>query len=167
MRAMVWTVLRGDAATARGFAAEIAAFAGGPLRDLVLGAVAETSDEPATAARLLESAWRAVEHTAADPDLVAIIAVLIGIHHYGQLDGAATVRWCTTALSSTSHPSIRSVARDLPDPRPGLCGSQRRLLRRVRVRAAATRRGVPAVVEPALRPRRSAADRRRPRRRPS
>ena len=110
MRAMVWTVLRGDAATARGFATEIAAFAGGPLRDLVLGAVAETSDEPATAARLLESAWRAVEHTEADPDLVAIIAVLIGIHHYGQLDGAATVRWCTTALSSTSHPSIRSVA---------------------------------------------------------
>ena len=53
LRAVVWTLLRGDAATAASFAARSRRFAAGPLRDVVLGSLAMAADDPATAERLL------------------------------------------------------------------------------------------------------------------
>ena len=101
LRAVVWTVLRGDAGTAASFGAEIESFPRSPLRDAVLGSLATVADDPATAERLLGEAWR---NRGADPtpEVVATIALLTGIHHFGRLDAAATVEWCRRALTATT-----------------------------------------------------------------
>jgi DNA-binding CsgD family transcriptional regulator len=97
LRAVLWTLLRGDAATAVTFADRIAAFAPGPLRDAALGALATAADDPVRAAELLAAAGA---HEA-DADTEATIAVLTAIHCYGRLDAAATVTWCRRALALT------------------------------------------------------------------
>jgi len=110
LQAVVWTLLRGDAATAATFAREVGTFEPGALRDAVLGSLAIAEDDPGTAQALLESAWSRVDDTT-DPDAVAMIATTIAIHHYGRLDAAGTVQWCERALASTSPASaIHAVA---------------------------------------------------------
>ncbi len=63
LRAVVWTVLRGDAATAATFARDRAAFAPGPLRDAVLGSLAIAADDPAAAQAAARDAWRGTRST--------------------------------------------------------------------------------------------------------
>jgi DNA-binding CsgD family transcriptional regulator/tetratricopeptide (TPR) repeat protein len=110
LRAVVWTLLRGDAATATAFAAEIATFPAGPRRDAALGAIAIAADDLAVAERLLGSAW-ASRGRDADPEVDATIALMTAIHSYGRLDAAATVRWCRLALESLpSGTAMRAVA---------------------------------------------------------
>ena len=101
LRAVVWTVLRGDAGTAATFRAEIESFPPGPLRDAVLGSLATAADDRTTAERLLARAWQN-RGPEADPEEVATIALLTGIHHFGRLDAAATVDWCRRALAGTT-----------------------------------------------------------------
>jgi ATP/maltotriose-dependent transcriptional regulator MalT len=101
LRAVVWTVLRGDASTAASFRAEIGSFPRGPLRDAVLGSMATAANDPATAERLLAAAWQE-QGTGLDPEVSATIALLTGIHHFGRLDAAATVDWCRRALTCTT-----------------------------------------------------------------
>lgn len=101
LQAVLWTVLRGDAITATAFRAELESFPRGPLRDAVLGSLATAADDPVTAERLLDAAWRTGE-TDPDPEVVAAIALFTGIHHFGRLDAAATVDWCRRALAATT-----------------------------------------------------------------
>ncbi|WP_395726632.1 AAA family ATPase [Nakamurella sp.] len=109
--ALVWTLLRGDAAGAADLADEVAAYPAGPLRDLVLGGMAMAAEDPVRAGGLLDRAWRAVGHEAADRartvdsdpaslDTTAAVAVMQAIHHYGRLDAAGTVAWCERALAA-------------------------------------------------------------------
>jgi DNA-binding CsgD family transcriptional regulator len=98
LRAVIWTLLRGDAATAVSFAERLAAFAPGPMRDAALGALATAADDPVRAAELLTAAAAA---PGADAETEATIAVLTAIHSYGRLDAAATVTWCRRALALT------------------------------------------------------------------
>jgi DNA-binding CsgD family transcriptional regulator len=108
--AVVWTLLRGDAATAATFAGEVAAFAPGPLRAAVLGALATAADDPQGAGRLLEGAWAGAD-AGRDPDVAAIVATATAIHRYGRLDAAGTVDWCSRALALTSPgTAIHAVA---------------------------------------------------------
>jgi DNA-binding CsgD family transcriptional regulator len=98
LRAVVWTLLRGDAAAAAAFAAEIATFPGGPLRDAALGALAIAAEDRAGAEALLASAWEA--RGPGEPEVDATVALMSAIHSYGRLDAAATVRWCRRALEA-------------------------------------------------------------------
>ena len=49
LQAVVWTIVRGDAAAAAAFADEIAGYPDGPLRDVVLGSLAMAAEDPAAA----------------------------------------------------------------------------------------------------------------------
>jgi DNA-binding CsgD family transcriptional regulator len=101
LQAVVWTLLRGDAATAATFAGAVETFADGPLRAAVLGSLATAADDRRSAQRQLEAAWARVDPVA-DPDAAAAIATATAIHHYGRLDAAGTVAWCERALALTS-----------------------------------------------------------------
>jgi tetratricopeptide (TPR) repeat protein len=108
--AVVWTLLRGDAATAATFSGEVAAFAPGPLRDAVLGALATAADDPQRAAALLDRAWAGADPDR-DPEVAAIVATTTAVHRYGRLDAAGTVDWCSRALALTSPgTAIHAVA---------------------------------------------------------
>jgi DNA-binding CsgD family transcriptional regulator len=110
LQAVVWTLLRGDAATAAIFAEDVEGFADGPLRAAVLGSLATAADDPRTAERLLEAAWAGVDPVA-DPDAGAAIATATAVHHYGLLDAAGTVAWCERALALTAAgTAMRAVA---------------------------------------------------------
>lgn len=130
--ALIWTLLRGDAAAAADLADEVAAYPAGPLRDLVLGAMAMAAEDPVRAGGLLDRAWAGVERGAGDDadrevadraangdpaslDTTAAVAVMQAIHHYGRLDAANTVAWCERALAAGdvgtgSETSIHEVA---------------------------------------------------------
>ena len=110
LQAVVWTVLRGDASTAAGFRAELESFPPEPLREAVLGALATAADDPATAQRLLTGAWRD-RGPDPEPEVVATIALLTGIHHFGRLDAAATVDWCRRAVAAAApHTALHATA---------------------------------------------------------
>jgi DNA-binding CsgD family transcriptional regulator len=110
LQGLMWTVFRGDAATAATFANDVATFAPGPLRDAVLGAMATVADDPETAQRLLTEAWREIGPNT-DPEIAATVATAMGIHRYGRLDAAGTVDWCKRALSRTAPDSaLHAVA---------------------------------------------------------
>ena len=120
LRAVVWMVLRGDAATAATFASEIGSYEPGPLRDAAQGALATAADDPLAAERVarpgLETgAPSSIAKTA------AIIALLIGIHWFGRLNAAATVEWCERAQGGRrSGQSAVRGGHDLPAARPRL-----------------------------------------------
>ena len=65
LQAVIWMMLRGDAATAATFADVARSFPPAPLRDAVLGTVAMASENPAAAQDLLTQAWAALP--TADP----------------------------------------------------------------------------------------------------
>ena len=110
LRAMVWTMLRGDAATASGFAAEIAAYPNGPLREVVLGSLAMAADAPVAAERHLTAAWNACAPDE-DVQVPGTVALMTAIHRYGRLDARATVDWCERALAVTSPgTAVRAIA---------------------------------------------------------
>lgn len=114
--ALVWTLLRGDAAAAADLADEVATYPAGPLRDLVLGGMAMAAEDPVQAGGMLDRAWKEAgdgfggvgrtvdpDPTSPDPtspDTTAAVAVMQAIHHYGRLDAAGTVAWCERALSA-------------------------------------------------------------------
>ncbi len=98
LRAVIWTMLRGDAANAADYAADAGTYEPGPLRDVVLGSLAMAADDPVTAERLLTEAWR-TSAPSADPEAAGIAALMTAIHWYGRLDAQATVRWCERALA--------------------------------------------------------------------
>lgn len=123
--ALVWTLLRGDAAAAADLADEVAAYPADPLRDLVLGSMAMAAEDPVRAGELLDRAWatagtgeRPAGATAGDPprpDVTAAVATMRAIHQYGRLDAAGTVAWCERALAagdvgSGPETSLREVA---------------------------------------------------------
>ncbi|WP_214370551.1 ATP-binding protein [Pseudonocardia sp. H11422] len=110
LRAVDWMLLTGDAANATTFAKEISAFAGGPLRDSVLGSLAMAGGDTVAAEGLLTAAWERCRPED-DPEVAAMIALRNAIHRYGRLDAAATVEWCRRALELTaSDSSARPVA---------------------------------------------------------
>ena len=115
LQAVVWMMLRGDAATAATYADVVASYAAGPLRDAVLGSLAMAAESPAAAEQLLTRAWQssaaAVDDAAtpADPETTATVALLTAIHRYGRLDAAATVLWCERALAAIASSSISSA----------------------------------------------------------
>ncbi|MCW2720089.1 helix-turn-helix transcriptional regulator, partial [Pseudonocardia sp.] len=100
LRAVIWTLLRGDAATAVAVADRVDTFEPGPMRDAALGALATAADDPDRAARLLGAAWAA---RGGDAEAEALTALLTAIHCYGRLDAAATVDWCRRALAVTER----------------------------------------------------------------
>jgi DNA-binding CsgD family transcriptional regulator/tetratricopeptide (TPR) repeat protein len=118
LQAVVWMMLRGDAATAAGYADVVASFPAGPLRDAVVGSLAMAAENPAMAERLLTRAWQATAPVMAresgpadpeadpdvdpeaDPEVTATVALLTAIHWYGRLAAAATVTWCERALAA-------------------------------------------------------------------
>jgi ATP/maltotriose-dependent transcriptional regulator MalT len=116
LRAVVWTLLRGDGASAATFADQLAGFDAGPMRDAALGALATAADDPERAARLLAAAWArrgsaGAPGEPADTEVEATIALLTAIHCYGRLDAAATVEWCRRALAVTEPgTSMHAVA---------------------------------------------------------
>ncbi|QJY48911.1 LuxR family transcriptional regulator [Pseudonocardia broussonetiae] len=113
LRAVVWTLLRGDATTAATFGPEIAAFPPGPLRDAVLGGLAIAADDLSSAEQLLASAWASRRRGSdADHEVDAVVAVMTAIHSYGRLDAAATVVWCRRALDvlPPDDTALRAVA---------------------------------------------------------
>ena len=104
LRAVVWTLLRGDAATASTFADEIATFTSSPLRDSVLGSLAMAADDPVTAERLLAAAWDA-RGPGADPEVDATIALMTAIHSL-------------RSARRRGRPSSGAAAHSTPPPRP-------------------------------------------------
>src|SRR6478609_4363036 len=121
LQAVVWMMLRGDAASAAGYADVVASYASGPLRDAVVGSLAMAAENPAKAEQLLTRAWQASapastqDSKPVDPEVTATVALLTAIHWYGRLDAAATVTWCERALaaiassSNSSANSLRAV----------------------------------------------------------
>ena len=96
LRAVHLMLISGDVARATGFAAEVAALPGGPLRDSVLGHLAIVSGAPAEAERLLAQAWHACD-AGTDPELAATIALQNAVHWHARLRGAQTVEWSARA----------------------------------------------------------------------
>ncbi len=115
MRAVLWTIVRGDAAAAAGSATEIAGYPDSPLRDVVLGSLAMAAEDPTAAERLLTAAWAALD-SGQDAEIAATAALMTAIHWYGRLDATATVAWCERALAAISAgpdaagAAIRAVA---------------------------------------------------------
>ena len=115
LRAVIWTMLRGDAAAAAVFQAEIASYPDGPLRDVALGALSMAAEDPETAERLLSAAWAAAG-SQQDPEIAATVALMTAVHWYGRLDATATVLWCERALAAiaaapqSAGAAIRAVA---------------------------------------------------------
>lgn len=110
LHSVLWTMLRGDAATAAAYAEEIAGYEAGPLRDAVLGSLGMANEDPATAERRLAVAWAECSPTE-DPEVAAIVAVLTAIHCYGRLDADATLAWCDRALAASAPgTATRAVA---------------------------------------------------------
>ncbi|MET0865364.1 MAG: AAA family ATPase [Nakamurella sp.] len=117
LQAVVWMMLRGDAATAATFAEVIRSFPPTPLRDAVLGSISMAYENPVAAGDLLSRAAAAMtSEQPADPEVAGIVALLTAIHFYGRLDAAATVTWCRKALEalsisgSSSADPLRAVA---------------------------------------------------------
>ncbi|HEY7816072.1 MAG TPA: AAA family ATPase, partial [Nakamurella sp.] len=120
--ALIWTLLRGDAAAAGDLTDEVASYPPDLLRDLVLGSLAIAAEEPDRAGKLLDRAWAACESGSApvdsaigrtvDPQDVAAVALMQAIHRYGRLDANGTVLWCERALSAIGD-------RDTGAPRTG------------------------------------------------
>jgi DNA-binding CsgD family transcriptional regulator len=108
LEAVTWMLQNGDAANAAQHQAEIAAFAPGPDRDSVLGALTMAAGRSAEAEVLLHRAWEAcVENEEnIDPELAATIALQNAMHTYGRVDGAGTVTWCTRALERTGPDTV-------------------------------------------------------------
>lgn len=104
--ALIWTLLRGDAAAAVDLADEVASYPPDPLRDLVLGSLAMAAEEPGRAGQLLDRAWVACENgsSAVDPEDVAVVALMQAIHRYGRLDADGTVSWCERVLAAIGNP---------------------------------------------------------------
>lgn len=100
--ALVWTLLRGDAAAAGDLADEVASYPPDALRDLVLGGMAMAAEDPVRAGQLLDRAWDDGRRAdgAEDPGATSAVALLQAIHHYGRLDAAGTVRWCERSLAA-------------------------------------------------------------------
>ena len=78
LQAVVWMMLRGDAATAASYADVVASYASGPLRDAVVGSLAMAAENPAKAEQLLTRAWQASapaptqDSKPVDPEVTAI-----------------------------------------------------------------------------------------------
>ena len=125
-----WMLLTGDIAQAQTFAAEVAAFPPGPLRDSVLGFLARAHGDPVAAEGLLRSAWercRAADGQAeVAPDVAATIALQNAVHRYGRLDGAGDGR-VVPPRAVPGRPRNREPPgrTDLPRVRPGLHGRGR------------------------------------------
>lgn len=125
--ALIWTLLRGDAAAASDLVDEVTSYPPEPLRDLVLGSLAMAAEEPQRAGQLLDRAWAscenacATEGSAPDSDDVAAVALMQAIAHYGRLDAAGTVTWCERALAAIGDRDSDPDHRDRPDDadRPG------------------------------------------------
>ena len=98
LRAVIWAMLRGDAANAGQYAADAAGYAPSALRDVVLGSLAMAADDPTTAEQLLTAA-RPESALPEDPEAAGIAALMTAIHWYGRLDAQSTVRWCERALA--------------------------------------------------------------------
>lgn len=116
--ALIWTLMRGDAAAASDLADEVTAYPPEPLRDLVLGSLAMAAEEPERAGQLLDRAWAAcaracaADGSALEGDDVAAVALMQAIAHYGRLDAAGTVAWCERALAAVGD---RESGPDHPD----------------------------------------------------
>ena len=118
LQAVVWMMLRGDAATAATFAEVARSFPPTALRDAVLGSIAMAFENPVAAEDLLARATAEVSGAeSADPEVAGIAALMTAVHFYGRLDAATTVTWCRRALqalsvsTSSSAAQLRAVAR--------------------------------------------------------
>ena len=98
--ALSWMLQAGDAASAAAFTDELRALPAGPLRDSVLGTLAMARDDPAGAEEMYDSAWKQCGgiRSGGDGDVAATIALQSAVHHFGRLEGAATVDWSRRAV---------------------------------------------------------------------
>ena len=117
-RSLLWAVnlmvISGDVAQAATFTNEIGRFPDGPLRDSVLGYLATATEEPATAERLLHSAWERCDPDQ-DRELVATIALQSAVHWHGRLHGTSTIEWAERAmrLAAADSPTQRRAEAQL------------------------------------------------------
>jgi DNA-binding CsgD family transcriptional regulator len=102
LRAVDWMLVAGDAAQARAFAEEIAAFADGPRRSSILGQLAELEGHVDDAARLFAAAWECCDPEA-DPALAATIAHRTAYHALRSLRDDDVVTWARRALALAPH----------------------------------------------------------------
>ena len=104
--ALSWMLQAGDAASAAAFADELRALPAGPLRDSVLGTLAMARDDPVGAEEMYDSAWKQCGGSRSggdgddgdDGEVAATIALQCAVHHFGRLEGAATVDWSLRAV---------------------------------------------------------------------
>ena len=98
--ALSWMLQAGDAASAAAFTDELRALPAGPLRDSLLGTLAMARDDPAGAEEMYDSAWKQCGgiRSGGDGDVAATIALQSAVHHFGRLEGAATVDWSRRAV---------------------------------------------------------------------
>ena len=94
-------LLAGDRRQAAAFAAEIAAFPAGPLRDEVLGHLAYVNDRPDEAERWLRSAWERCDPVA-DRRVATAIALTNLFHCVNRLHGQEAVEWGRRAVALAS-----------------------------------------------------------------
>ncbi len=105
LEAVTWMLQNGDAASAAEYRAEVDAFAAGPQRDSVLGALTMAAGRPIEAEELLHRAWAGCT-SETDAELAATVALQNAVHTYGRLDGAGTVTWCGRALARTGPDTV-------------------------------------------------------------
>ncbi len=98
--ALSWMLQAGDAASAAAFTDELRALPAGPLRDSVLGTLAMARDDPVGAEEMYDSAWKQCggSRSGGDDEVAATIALQSAVHHFGRLEGAATVDWSRRAV---------------------------------------------------------------------
>jgi hypothetical protein len=124
LRAVIWAMLRGDAANAGQYAADAAGYAPNALRDVVLGSLAMAADDPTTTEQLLtavrpESAVRGSgggwDRGADDRDPL--------VRPAGRAIHGALVRTCVGGHPTrVVHLPDRA---DLSGARPGVCRAHR------------------------------------------
>jgi len=108
LRAVLWTIIRGDVAGATAFAAEVAGYPETALRDVVLGSLAMAGEDPGAAEALLAKAW-AAGAPPPDPEIAALVALMTAVHWYGRLDAQQTIAWCERAFAAISRAPASSL----------------------------------------------------------
>jgi len=102
LRAVDWMLVAGDAAQARVFAQQIAAFSEGPRRSSILGQLASLDGDLDVAEQRLTEAWEQCDENA-DPVLAAMIAHRNAYHALRLRRDDEVVTWARRALQLAPH----------------------------------------------------------------
>jgi len=100
LEAVNWMLFSGSVSQAAVLREEISSFAGGALRDCILGQLALLEGQPGEAERLLANAWTQCD-PAIDAQLAATIALRNASQAMGRLRAAEGAEWARRALRLT------------------------------------------------------------------